>query len=119
MSCGSVPRGRAGLIKGRDKEAERGVRWVRALGGRIPDSEGIDEDSDVWVNKHPSPNSSPRGSAPPFPGGLLTRVSEKGILVWRISMAGMPFKRVILEPPLGPQGSVKMSPFPTFFIAAR
>lgn len=45
------------------------------------DSEGVGEDSDLQVNKHPCPNSCPRRSALPFPGGLLTRVPGKELLL--------------------------------------
>lgn len=44
----------------------------------------------------------------------MTWVSEKRILVWRISMAGMPFKCEILEPPLGPRAVLRCLSFQHF-----
>lgn len=76
-----------------------------AVGGRVLKEE--DEDRDLWVNKHPCPNSCPRDSAHPFPGGHETRVLEEGILVWRLAWLGCFSAVGIIEPALGPQGSGK------------
>lgn len=70
------------------RRQRRGVRWVRALGGRIQgfkDSEGIEEDNDRRVNY-----GNPRGSAPPFPRGLLTRVPIREFLSGGLAGLGCP-----------------------------
>lgn len=60
-----------------------------AVRGRVLKEEN--EDRDLWMNKHPCPNSYLGGSTLPFPGGLLTRMPEKGVLVWGSGVARVPF----------------------------